>query len=68
MVMETMAFPRHGTNPGDQGTGHQLGGSNGSNDRSAYPKQLFIAGGSMGIPQARWMVVFMENPKLKWMI
>ena len=22
----------------------------------------------MGIPQARWMVYFMENPNLKWMI
>jgi hypothetical protein len=22
----------------------------------------------MGDPQARWMVYFMENPKIKWMI
>ena len=21
----------------------------------------------MGVPQARWMVYFMENPKIKWM-
>ena len=22
----------------------------------------------MGVPQARWMVYLMENPKLKWMM
>ena len=25
-------------------------------------------GFSMGVPQARWMIYFMENPSYKWMI